>query len=422
MDWPAFFLDHDDADDVADDLRLTGIRERFLSPDEPVLLSPIVLSERTTEALCQDLAQLTRLIRALPDMYDNNLEQLALELGFSSQEAALLRTRTITESPLLGRWDLFQTARGWEIMEFNVGGAVSGLDCAAMQSEYQRQQDLWAPGHSERAGGNGLDALGHVLAGKLDPEHETVLILDDDEQLTDSPLTAQTVASLVTRVTGKSAPVRAVGSLQPGEFDGAVVFEVFTLNDIARRPERYDAYLKALESRCCRSLMPLESDLLMNKASLALLHENLDSGVYSESDARIIRDRVPITLRLSQVGDTSTIRSQRQDWVLKTAVGYGGFGVTCGWALSDHDWNAALDTALERPWKYVVQQRIQPLTTPILAMSPAGDFIERHSPVVLGLFLNDSAFAGGLARAPINNAAVINAHHQAAVGVIRVKQ
>lgn len=422
MDWHEFFLDHDEADDVADELRLTGIRERFLSPEEPVLLSPIVLSETAIDPLCQDLARLTRLIQTLPDRYDNNLERLALELGLPSEEAALLRERPVTDTPVLGRWDLFQTARGWEVMEFNVGGAVSGLNCEAMQHEYQRQQDLWAPAHVERAGGNGLDALGHLLTKRLDPDHSTVLILDDDDQLADSPLTATTASAQVARVTGKTAQVRAVGSLQPGDFDGAAVFEVFTLNDIARHPERYRAYLDALKTQRCRSLMPLESDLFMNKATLALLHENLENDVYSEDDARLIRDRVPMTHRLSRITDTSSIRSQRHQWVLKTTVGYGGFGVTCGWALSERDWNTALDNALERPGEYIVQHRIKPVNTPILAMSPAGDFIERHSPVVLGVFLNGSAFAGGLARAPINNAAVINAHHQAAVGVIRVKE
>jgi uncharacterized circularly permuted ATP-grasp superfamily protein len=54
------------------------------------------------------------------------------------------------------------------------------------------------------------------------------------------------------------------------------------------------------------------------------------------------------------------IRARRDRFVLKPNDEYGGKGITLGWEVDEHQWDAAINSALaDRTSAFVVQERIQ---------------------------------------------------------------
>lgn len=420
--WLDYFLDDWGADDEAEALRMAGIRERFLSPDESLLLAPVLLERAAVASHCLKLHRLNELLQELPDrFFDGDLRACARMLGYRDEEAAVLPRRYIYPAPTFGRWDLLQTKNGWQAMEFNAGGAVSGVDCAAMQARYDALRARAGVDDNE-AGGTGIDALQAVIDARcagLAWSH--AVVLDDDRQYAHSPLTAQTAARALSRLLNTQVEAMPVSGFQPPSEGVALVFEVFTPRDMARMPELYHRYQSALDLNNIISINPPATDILMSKATLAMLYEQSLAGRFDEGDTRIIQELLPETYCLNKASSLEGFIEGKNQWVLKSAIGYGGKDVYCGWEAVAQEWRALLEKAACGDDLYVIQKRIQGLEENLLAMTPQGDYIERRGAPVLGIFLNKGAFAGGLARASVNASAVVNAHNKAAVGVMRIR-
>ncbi len=110
-----------------------------------------------------------------------------------------------------------------------------------------------------------------------------------------------------------------------------------------------------------QALKALQAD----KGMFALLTGPESQGMFDTETEAILRRHVPWT---RMVRDERTelhgesiellpfIARHRERFVLKPTIGYGGKGVTLGWAVDQAEWEGALARALERP--HVVQERI----------------------------------------------------------------
>ncbi len=105
--------------------------------------------------------------------------------------------------------------------------------------------------------------------------------------------------------------------------------------------------------------------ILHKKASLAVLSDERNAGLFERAERRAIAEHVPWTrvveerktvLHGSPIDLVPWIAEHRERLVLKPNDDYGGAGIVLGWEVDAARWEAALKTALAAP--YIVQERI----------------------------------------------------------------
>ncbi|MCX8508337.1 MAG: hypothetical protein ORN49_05565, partial [Rhodobacteraceae bacterium] len=196
-------------------------------------------------------------------------------------------------------------------------------------------------------------------------------------------------------------------------------FELFTLRDCLAQPSRYAAYLAAVAGGRVVSMNPVWNDLFMNKGLMALVQEEAAGGLPVQ-DGALVQSLLPWTM-LVESATLGLIRARpREALVLKAANGYGGKDVHCGWTLAQGAWDRMLVQAAEGAEAFVVQERVSGQKMPVIGMTPKGDFIETEAAPVVGVFCDGDRYAGAFARASLSDQAVVNAHNQAAIGVVRL--
>lgn len=103
------------------------------------------------------------------------------------------------------------------------------------------------------------------------------------------------------------------------------------------------------------------------------------------------------------------MRFDRAEWVLKPAVGYGGFGVVVGPAVDDAQWNAAL-AAPHR----TVAQRVVAVPRQEVDRLEGGAVVKRRQHVTHSFWCHGGTFSGGFARA--GQTPVVNVHQGGGIG------
>lgn len=144
-----------------------------------------------------------------------------------------------------------------------------------------------------------------------------------------------------------------------------------------------------------------ESALINSKAILAWLHEDCDADLLAPADHALVRNCVPRTTALGLNGASAApggpaphgANGERDQMVVKPAVGKAGNGVLFGSRTSEQDWlSAAVDAAREAP--VVLQQRVEPdrITMPFLDRA-SGQQVTAQVPFLLSPFVIDGAAA-----------------------------
>jgi hypothetical protein len=144
-----------------------------------------------------------------------------------------------------------------------------------------------------------------------------------------------------------------------------------------------------------------ESALLSSKAVLAWLHEDCDADLLAPADAALVRNHGPSTTALglnpAVVGPGARVPrgadGEREDMVVKPAMGKAGNGVLFGSQTSQRDWHrAVVDAARHAP--VVLQQRVEPDRTTMAFLDRAsGQQVSAPVPFLLSPFLIDGAAA-----------------------------
>jgi uncharacterized circularly permuted ATP-grasp superfamily protein len=110
---------------------------------------------------------------------------------------------------------------------------------------------------------------------------------------------------------------------------------------------------------------PFRCKILHQKASLAVLSDERNAGLFGAGEAVAIAEHVPWTRVVEErktafageaIDLVPWIERNRERLVLKPNDEYGGAGIVLGWEVDDSAWAAALRTALAEP--FIVQARI----------------------------------------------------------------
>lgn len=122
----------------------------------------------------------------------------------------------------------------------------------------------------------------------------------------------------------------------------------------------------AVRDRAVCMMNRFSCKLLHKKASLAVLSDERNAGLFSEREMGAIRDHIPwtrvveertTTYRGMPVDLIPFIQKYREQFVLKPNDDYGGRGIVLGWQTNASGWDQALQVALATP--HVVQERVR---------------------------------------------------------------
>src|ERR1041384_3187632 len=123
--------------------------------------------------------------------------------------------------------------------------------------------------------------------------------------------------------------------------------------------------VRAVRSGAVCMVNPFRCKILHQKASLAVLGDERNTGLFTPAERLVIAEQIPWTRVVEErktvfqgatIDLVPWIARNRERLVLKPNDAYGGAGIVLGWEVDAAAWNAALAAALEAP--YIVQERI----------------------------------------------------------------
>jgi hypothetical protein len=155
------------------------------------------------------------------------------------------------------------------------------------------------------------------------------------------------------------------GRLVAGGAAFDLIYKRVLISELVERGGRDHPVIRAVESGAVCMVNPFRCKLLHKKASLAVLSDERNVGLFSDTERQAIDAHIPWTRtvaeRTTRYGGRTVdllpfVVAQREQLVLKPNDEYGGKGIVLGWEVDDAGWERALDVALREP--HVVQERV----------------------------------------------------------------
>ncbi len=154
------------------------------------------------------------------------------------------------------------------------------------------------------------------------------------------------------------------GRLWAGGAPVDLIYKRVLLSELVDRGGMEHPVIRAVRDRAVCMVNPFRCKILHKKASLAVLSDERNSGLFSAEESHAIDAHVPWTRRIEErrtqcrgqpVDLVPFIIEQRARFVLKPDDEYGGKGVVLGWETCASEWEQAVAAALHEP--SVVQER-----------------------------------------------------------------
>ncbi|HEY6565163.1 MAG TPA: hypothetical protein VIY86_11735, partial [Pirellulaceae bacterium] len=138
--------------------------------------------------------------------------------------------------------------------------------------------------------------------------------------------------------------------------------------ELIERGGLHHPVIQAVRDRAVCLVNPFRCKILYKKASLAVLSDERNEGLFDQEERQAIADHIPWTRRVEdrrtviRRGDPPAdliphVLAHQEHLVLKPNDDYGGKGIVLGWTVDTGTWERAVQTALAEP--YVVQERIR---------------------------------------------------------------
>jgi hypothetical protein len=165
------------------------------------------------------------------------------------------------------------------------------------------------------------------------------------------------------------------GRLMAGDFAIDLVYKRVLINELVQRGGIDHPIIRAVRDGAVCMVNPFRCKLLHKKASLAVLSDERNAGMFSESERTAIDAHIPwsrvveereTTFHGDVVDLVPFIADNRERLVLKPNDEYGGTGIVLGWEVDADSWHAALHQAVHAP--FIVQERIELPTEPYPAL------------------------------------------------------
>ncbi|MDQ3604992.1 MAG: hypothetical protein M3418_02210, partial [Gemmatimonadota bacterium] len=150
-----------------------------------------------------------------------------------------------------------------------------------------------------------------------------------------------------------------------------LIYKRVLISELIERGGMDHPVVRAVRDGAVCMVNPFRCKILHKKASLAVLSDEQNAGLFTEEEREAIDAHIPWTRRVEERytayrGETVDLmpflEENREHLVLKPNDEYGGTGIVLGWEASADEWQLALDTALVEP--FIVQDRITLPTSP----------------------------------------------------------
>ena len=156
------------------------------------------------------------------------------------------------------------------------------------------------------------------------------------------------------------------GKLWAGPLPVDLIYKRVLVSELVGRGGMDHPIVRAVTDGAVCMVNSFRCKILHKKASLAVLSDERNAGLFSRDEAEAIQSHVPWTRVVEE--RTTTFDGEdidlvpfaadhRERLVLKPNDEYGGTGIVLGWEVDQEEWEAALGRALEEP--HVVQERIE---------------------------------------------------------------
>jgi len=158
-----------------------------------------------------------------------------------------------------------------------------------------------------------------------------------------------------------------------------LIYKRVLLSELVTREGLDHPVIRAVRDGVACMVNPFRCKLLHKKASLAVLSDEMNAGLFTPQECLDIARFIPWTRNVSQrktdlqgqqIDLLPWLSDHKDEFVLKPNDEYGGKGILLGWETSQEQWDATLQLALSEP--YIVQQRIP------LPSEPYPSLVEDH--------------------------------------------
>lgn len=393
------------------------------------LSRPVIIGHAERDRLYADVENVRAALVGLPDrLFGGDLAAYARAVGATEDQVdAVVRScsQPVTKQ---ARADLYADESGFRLLEFNIGAAVAGMDNADMCRALLAHPVLAEFAQAHR--------LGYVDSMR---EQVNNMFAETGIPRGSFPVVALAASPRLHAILGAYLPHLAVrwrelgldaygchikdlevrgGRVWLGGRGVDMISRLFLIDDLLDPAvcSMIGPILDAAARGEVAMFTPLDSELLGNKAALAMLCDEQNRHLFSPAElasfdrilpwTKLVR-RGPVTLengRRVELLDYAV--THRGDLVLKPSLRHSGEGVVLGWhsETSARLWRDRLDAAVDGP--YVLQRRIRPV--PEQFPGDDGELVPWI--VVWGVFTGVSGYGGMYIRGVTvdSNMAVIN--------------
>ena len=155
------------------------------------------------------------------------------------------------------------------------------------------------------------------------------------------------------------------GQLYSGNFHVTLIYKRVLIDELIEKCGLESDVVRAVRDKAVCMVNPFRCKLLHKKASLAVIGDERNAGLFTEEEKRAVKMHVPWTRVVSErstefegkkIDLLDWITRNRERLVLKPNDDYGGRGIVLGWTVSDEKWTQSIKDALESP--YIVQDKV----------------------------------------------------------------
>src|SRR5947209_8333977 len=155
------------------------------------------------------------------------------------------------------------------------------------------------------------------------------------------------------------------GRLMAGDFHITLIYKRVLISELIERGGLDQPVMRAVLDNAVCMVNPFRCKIMHKKASLAVLSDERNAGIFSAKEREAIEAHIPWTCRVQErkasyhgqmIDLIPYILEHREELVLKPNDEYGGKGVALGWLMSATDWESIVQLALNEP--YIVQERV----------------------------------------------------------------
>ncbi|HVB72791.1 MAG TPA: hypothetical protein VNE38_04470 [Ktedonobacteraceae bacterium] len=155
------------------------------------------------------------------------------------------------------------------------------------------------------------------------------------------------------------------GKLVAGDFHITLIYKRVLISELIERGGLDHPVVRAVLDGAVCMVNPFRCKILHKKASLAVLSDERNAGLFNMEELAAIDAHIPWTYRVEErqaryrgqsIDLLPYIFEHREHFVLKPNDEYGGKGIVLGWEVDSATWGQAIQTALQEP--YIVQERV----------------------------------------------------------------